>query len=78
MVAKNLLDDVLALPPADKLELFERLRESLRDDPAADPTSEAHKRVLDERLDDLAANLDDAASWEEVEARVEQSLKGRA
>ena len=78
MVAKNLLDDVLALPAADRMELYDRLGESLRNDPACFPISEEDKRILDERLADYEANPDEGSSWEEVEARILQNLKGES
>ena len=77
MAGKTLLDVVLALPAAERVELYQRLRESLRNDPALEPTPIEDQRALDARLDDLAANPDAASPWEEVEARIEQMLKAR-
>jgi putative addiction module component (TIGR02574 family) len=77
MVARNLLADVLALPLADRLELFEHLRDNLRNEPDLDPLTDEQKRILDERLDDYEANPDEGSTWEEVEARILKSLGGQ-
>jgi putative addiction module component (TIGR02574 family) len=77
MVARNLLADVLALPLADRVELFEHLRDSLRNEPDLDSLTGEQKRMLDERLADFEANPDEGSTWEEVEARLLKSLDGR-
>lgn len=77
MVAKNLLDDVLALPVADRIELFKRLRDNLRNDPALFPMSDAHKRILDERLAEYELDPEEGSSWDEVEARIVANLHER-
>ena len=73
MVAKSLLAEVLALPLADRVELFEHLRDSLRNEPDLDPLTAEQKRILKERLDDYEADPDEGSSWEEVEARILKS-----
>jgi putative addiction module component (TIGR02574 family) len=77
MVAKNLLADVLALPLPDRVELFEHLRDNLRNEPDLDPLTEEQKRILEERLADYDANPDEGSSWEEVEARILKSSDGQ-
>jgi putative addiction module component (TIGR02574 family) len=76
MVARNLLADVLALPLADRMELFEHLRENLRNEPDLDPLTDDQARMLEERLDDYEANPNEGSTWEEVEARILKSLDG--
>jgi hypothetical protein len=47
VVTKTLIESVIALPIAERLELLDRLRESLRNDPALAPLSDeeaAHPR----------------------------------
>ena len=74
MVAENLLNDLFALPISDRLELFNRLRENLRNDPELAPLSAEHKRILEERLVDVEHNPDDESDWDKVEAEVLASL----
>jgi putative addiction module component (TIGR02574 family) len=68
MVAQNLLRDVLSLPVADRMELFERLRENLQEDPTALALSEEQARELDRRYAAFLRNPDEGYSIEEVEA----------
>lgn len=77
MVAKNLIEDVLALPAADRLELYERLGDSLFDEPEVDPISPEHAKLLDERLLKLETNPADVIPWADVKADLEASLRSR-
>jgi putative addiction module component (TIGR02574 family) len=77
MVARNLLADVLALPLPDRVELFEHLRDNLRNEPDLDPLTEEQKRILEERLAEYDANPDEGSTWEEVEARILKSPQGQ-
>lgn len=70
MVKQSLLSDALALPPADRLELMERLRDSLQQDPEAFPLTERQRTELDRRGAEMDANPQLGSSWEEVKARV--------
>jgi len=76
MVAKNLLESVLALPVEDRMELLERLRENLRNDPALLPLTPEHQKILDERLTEFEGSPDEGSSWEEVEARIRSNVGG--
>ena len=66
MVAKNLLDGVLALPLADRLELFERLRANLEQDANAFPVSTELRVELERRRGDAMRNPDEGYSAREV------------
>jgi putative addiction module component (TIGR02574 family) len=77
MVAQNLLNDVLSLPFADRMKIFERLQENLQNDPAYEPSNPAHHAVLKERLAAFDANPSAGSSWDEVESRILQRLKDR-
>ncbi len=68
MVAKNLLHDVLALPPADRLELVRQLWDSLLDDPKSLPLTDATRQELDRRYEDYLRNPEEGSTWDEVEA----------
>lgn len=58
----------------ERLELIESLWESLIVDPSNVPITEAQKRMLDERLDEIEAGDDGGAPWEEVRARILKRL----
>jgi putative addiction module component (TIGR02574 family) len=74
MVAKNLIDSVIALPIAERLELLDRLRESVRNDPALEPLSDEDRRILDKRIDDFELDPTEGSSWAEVEGRIRAGL----
>ena len=54
----------------ERLELIESLWDSLVTDPSNIPVTDAQKRILDERLDAIAAGDDAGISWEVVKARI--------
>jgi putative addiction module component (TIGR02574 family) len=70
MVRQTLLSDALALSPADRLELIDRLWASLDADVAALPLTDEQRRELDERLEQMDRDPSLGSSWEEVKARV--------
>lgn len=76
MVAKNLLNDVLALPVDDRLEHLEQLRENLLNDAQLHALTAEEKQLLDERLAEFEADPTGGSPWEEVEARLTGLLKG--
>jgi putative addiction module component (TIGR02574 family) len=70
MVRQTLLSDALALSPADRMELIDRLWESLDADVAAIPLSDEQRRELDRRLEDMDRDPTLGSSWDDVKARV--------
>lgn len=70
MVAKSLLDDVLALPVCDRMELYDRLFESLQADASAFPTSAEQRAEVDRRAEEMKRDPALGSSWAEVKARV--------
>jgi putative addiction module component (TIGR02574 family) len=74
MVAQHLLDDVLALPLADRMELLERLRESLRGASADAALTDAMRQILDARLADFEHDKESGSPWDDVAARVRERL----
>jgi putative addiction module component (TIGR02574 family) len=62
-----------ALKPAERLELLERLWDSLSDDEV--PLTDAQKAELDRRLEDLDRNPEDSEPWEAVRDRLQRRLK---
>jgi putative addiction module component (TIGR02574 family) len=65
MSQRALRDQVLELPPAERLQLVEDLWESLAQSPDAVPVPDWHREVLDDRLAD--ASDASALSWQQVQ-----------
>ena len=58
----------------ERLELIESLWESLVEDPSNIPVTDAQKRMLDERLDEIDAGDDAGIPWEDLKARIKKRL----
>jgi putative addiction module component (TIGR02574 family) len=58
----------MALPAADRIELFERIRESLQNEPEAFPLSPAQEEELRRRYEEFLNDPEEGYSLEEVEA----------
>jgi putative addiction module component (TIGR02574 family) len=61
------LEELKKLPVAERLELLEKIWESLRQDPEAVPLTDAQRRELDRRVEDLEKDPDAVESWETVQ-----------
>jgi len=72
MINPNLMADIGALPPGERLELIQALWDSL--DPEQVPVSASERAVLDERLDSLAQSSFPARSWDDVSDRLKRLL----
>ena len=59
----------------ERLELLEEIWESLSSDPGQVPLPEAHRVVLDKRLDEIEAGDDRGIPWREVLDRIRSRLK---
>jgi putative addiction module component (TIGR02574 family) len=66
--------DIDQLTSEEKLDLLDRLRDSLGRDPDALPLSDEQKRDLDQRIDDLRKDGPTGVSWDEA---VEQTRRAR-
>jgi putative addiction module component (TIGR02574 family) len=75
MVARNIIDNVLALPPGDRLDLVRRLWDSIREDAVHLPLTEEQKEELDRRYDEFLEDPQEGSTWEEVEAFVQAKLR---
>jgi putative addiction module component (TIGR02574 family) len=75
MVARNLLNEVLALPPAERLQLVRQVWDSLLEDRENLPISEDQRAELDRRYDEYLANPGEGESWEQVGAYVKVRLR---
>lgn len=62
------------LPVEDRIEYVQALWDRIAASPEDVPVPSWHVEVLDERLDDLEANPDDSAPWEEVRAGLRTGL----
>jgi putative addiction module component (TIGR02574 family) len=62
--------DVSVLSDEERLDLLDRLWESMGRDPRALPLSAAQREELDRRLDDLEAEGPVGISWDEVVAQI--------
>ncbi len=58
----------------ERLELIESLWESLVVDPDNVPVTDAQKKLLDERLDEIESGDDAGTPWDEVKARIVKRL----
>jgi putative addiction module component (TIGR02574 family) len=68
-MTKALVDQVLTLPPDDRLELMDQVWESLARDPELISVPEEHRQILEGRLESYRANPDRVVSWESVRGR---------
>lgn len=75
MVAKNIVNDVLALPPDERLELVEQIWDSLLRDGGSLPLTDHQRQELDRRYEDFLRDPEEGSSWEEVKAAIKQKLQ---
>ncbi len=68
MTPKALRDEILQLPPGERLELVEQIWDSLAATPEAVPGPDWHRAELDRRLDGPSGGSD--LSPEELRARL--------
>jgi putative addiction module component (TIGR02574 family) len=59
----------------ERLALVEELWDSIAEDSAAVPLTDAQREELDRRLADHEARPDDVVSWEDVKASISSRLK---
>jgi putative addiction module component (TIGR02574 family) len=62
--------DIAKLSPEERLELLEQLWDSLSDTPEAIPMTDAQRKELDRRLDDLDREGPVGIPWNEVLDRI--------
>ena len=68
MTPKALRDEILQLPPSERLKLLEEIWDSLATAPEDVPIPDWHKAELDRRLDHPASGP--GKSWDEVRAKL--------
>jgi putative addiction module component (TIGR02574 family) len=67
--------DIEQLTHEEKLDLLDRLWDSLGRDSAAFPLSEEQKRDLDQRLDELEKDGPTGVSWDEAVEQIRSRSK---
>jgi putative addiction module component (TIGR02574 family) len=72
MIDESLVEQIVRLEPAERLELIGVVWNSLSADDL--PVTEAERVFLDARLADMELNPDDQSSWSEVRNRLERLL----
>lgn len=66
------LEDMLELNVDQRMELIEKLWESIAATPEALPLTEAQRAELDRRLEAHAKDPENVETWDEVKVRVRQ------
>ncbi len=72
MIDESLMERLVSLKPADRLELIGAVWDSLS--PNDLPVTQAERALLDVRLADMESNPDDQSPWPEVKTRLERLL----
>jgi len=72
MIDESLMEKIVSLEPAERLELIGVVWDSLSANDL--PVTDAEKALLDARLADMESNPDDQSSWSEVKSRLERLL----
>ncbi len=72
MIDESLMEKIVSLKPADRLELIGAVWDSLS--PNDLPVTQAERALLDARLADMESNPDDQSPWPEVKTRLDRLL----
>lgn len=67
--------DIRGLNTSERLQLIEELWDSLRAEPASVPLTDAQRRELDRRLDDIERGETTGIPWDEVLSRVRNAMR---
>ena len=62
--------DVQAMTPQQRLELLDRIWDSLKEDPDNIPLTDSQREELDRRLDNFERDGEKGIPWEEVLDRI--------
>ena len=71
MTARPILDEILRLPPDQRLRLVEDIWDSLAASPDDVPVPDWHRELLDDRLADPGERA--SRTWEEVQANARRA-----
>jgi putative addiction module component (TIGR02574 family) len=64
------IDDIKALSVEERLELIERIWDTLTETPDQIPLPDWHRELLDERLREFEKAPDAGSPWEDVNRRI--------
>jgi putative addiction module component (TIGR02574 family) len=71
----SVLNEVMALPAVEKLDLIDKLWESISPELDQAEVSDEEKKLLDERWEKYLANPESALTMEQLKAAVASRLK---
>lgn len=72
MIDESLMEKIVSLKPAERLELIGVVWDSLSANDL--PVTDAERALLDDRLADMESNPNDQSPWPEVKTRLERLL----
>lgn len=75
MSKEPLANEILGLPPAERLRLMEQIWESLAVDPDSVPIPDWHRQELDRRLAEHNADAATVGTWDDVKSRLDASRR---
>lgn len=73
MFDQSLIDKIVSLSPAERLELIDAVWDSLA--PEDIPVTDAEEALLDARIADMGRDPDDQSPWPDVKTRLERLLR---
>ena len=76
--APNIVDAALSLSDTERAQLAYRLLQSLKPDDVLDERSPDFQEELDRRVADYDSGKTHASDWDDVAARMRESLKSRS
>ena len=74
MTTQPIIENFRKLSSEEKIRLLQELWDEIAEEAARMPLSEAHRRLLDERLQQHSENPDDVESWEKVRGDILSEL----
>ena len=69
------LDEILRLPVEERIDLVERIWDSIAADADAVPVTPEQREELQRRLEEHQRNPDDVVDWSDAEERIRSRLK---
>lgn len=66
MITQPIIESFRKLSPSEKIRLLQELWDEIAEEAAQTPLSEAHRRLLDERLQQHDEHPNDVEPWEKV------------
>lgn len=73
MNRKALMDDILALPPEERIRIVEAIWDSIAAEPETLPVTQAQKQEIEDRLSEFRRDPSIAIPWEIARARLREN-----